>query len=95
MHHLYPAPLRNFTPAAALLMLAGCIDLGPEMGATPTEQGTSLATPAAAYCHSIGGRSEVRDENGTLVGYCHLADGRVVDEWDLFRAHHKPRRDAN
>jgi putative hemolysin len=29
---------------------------------------------------------ELRSEPNGTVGYCHLPDGRVVEEWALFRA---------
>ncbi|KMO44545.1 hypothetical protein VQ03_02575 [Methylobacterium tarhaniae] len=45
----------------------------------------ALGNPASAYCTSIGGRLEIRNEAKGETGYCHLPDGRVVEEWQLFR----------
>lgn len=65
--------------AAALMPLAAC--------AAPVETGSvTRANPAAEYCAQLGGRSEIRKEEGREVCYCHLPDGRVIDEWELFRA---------
>jgi putative hemolysin len=54
------------------------------------EQRVGMANPASVYCANQGGRVEVRDEKDGQVGYCHLPDGRVVEEWALFRASQKP-----
>ncbi|TNC15396.1 DUF333 domain-containing protein [Methylobacterium terricola] len=45
-----------------------------------------MGNPASAYCTSVGGRLEIRKEAKGEAGYCHLPDGRVVEEWQLFRA---------
>jgi len=46
----------------------------------------ALPNPASAYCVSLGGRLEIRTGPTGEVGFCHLPDGRVVEEWTLFRA---------
>jgi len=47
---------------------------------------TELANPASVNCVSaLGGTLEIRDEENGQVGYCHLGDGRVCEEWALFR----------
>lgn len=62
--------------------LAGC--------ATHNSQSTvpkvGMANPASQYCVDQGGKLEIRNETNGQVGYCHLANGRVVEEWALFRA---------
>nr|WP_245411885.1 DUF333 domain-containing protein [Phyllobacterium leguminum] len=45
-----------------------------------------MANPASVYCVNIGGRLEIRQSAQGQSGYCHLPDGRVVDEWQLFRS---------
>jgi putative hemolysin len=44
------------------------------------------ANPASVFCVQSGGKSEIR--NGPLgqYGVCRLRDGRVVDEWEYYRA---------
>lgn len=83
--HLSRALFPALVPACAALTLAACVDLGPEMGAEVDSQPTGLANPASEYCVSIGGKVVMRDTPDGQAGDCHLADGRVVDEWTLFR----------
>ncbi|BCM84943.1 putative hemolysin [Methylobacterium indicum] len=51
-----------------------------------TGQAWAMANPASAHCASLGGRVEIRKDATGEAGYCHLPDGRVVEEWQLFRA---------
>ncbi|MHB1220021.1 MAG: DUF333 domain-containing protein [Alphaproteobacteria bacterium] len=45
-----------------------------------------LANPAATNCARQGGRSEIRKgASGGQYGVCLFADGRVCEEWALFR----------
>ena len=47
-----------------------------------------MANPASVYCEKIGGKSVIqKGENGD-IGYCHLSNGQVVEEWELFRKNH-------
>jgi len=52
---------------------------------TPDGQALGLANPASVHCADLGGTLEMREEANGTVGYCHLPDGRVVEEWTLFR----------
>lgn len=61
------------------LAMAGCTR--PEGSAKTTQ----LANPASEHCVKVGGRVEIRQETAGAVGYCHLPDGQVVEEWALFR----------
>lgn len=45
-----------------------------------------LANPASEYCVKQGGKLEIKNEANGQVGYCHLANGQVVEEWEFFRA---------
>lgn len=47
---------------------------------------TALPNPASVYCASLGGRNEIRTGPTGEMGFCHLPDGRIVEEWALFRA---------
>ena len=51
------------------------------------ENGTAgIAKPASTNCVvKLGGTLEIADEVNGQVGYCHLKDGRVCEEWALFR----------
>lgn len=72
--------MKYFALAAVAISLAAC------MREETSTEAVGMANPASDYCVSIGGRSEIRDEEGGQAGYCHLPDGQVVEEWALFRA---------
>lgn len=65
------------------LLLAAC---GVE-ATNPLGQ-VGLANPASVYCAQRGGRVVIRETEGGQVGDCHLPDGPIVDEWDLYRSAH-------
>ena len=52
-----------------------------------TEKSAGIANPASTNCVTLGGTLEIKDDaaSGGEVGYCHLKDGRVCEEWSLFR----------
>lgn len=53
---------------------------------TVETRAAGIANPAATHCMNIGGTFEVReDTTGAQAGYCRLSDGRVCEEWALFR----------
>lgn len=66
----------------ALLTVAGCTQASPET--TPV----GMPNPASVYCQQQGGRLEIREGPSGQTGYCHLPDGRIVEEWELFRTRH-------
>ena len=75
-----------FKPALTLLpalMLSGCA--APEARAPEV----GMANPASLYCEKSGGSITMREEADGTAGYCHLPDGRVVEEWALYRADHQ------
>jgi uncharacterized protein len=43
------------------------------------------ANPASKYCVDQGGKLEIRTESNGQVGYCHLKNGKVDEEWAFFR----------
>lgn len=54
--------------------------------AAATRKPIGMANPASVHCAGIGGRLEIRkDVAGNETGYCHLPDGRICEEWALFR----------
>ena len=61
-----------------LSVMAGC---APE-----PEKRIGMANPASVHCVEKGGKLEIRNEPKGAVGYCHLPDGRVIEEWELFRS---------
>ena len=70
------------TTLTASLLLGGC-------GKT-TEPAASIgmANPAAVYCVQQGGKSEPVTTEAGQSSNCHLPDGRVVEEWTLYRTDH-------
>lgn len=57
----------------------------PETVQTTSEQ-VGIANPAATHCINVGGTLEIReDAAGAQAGFCVLEDGRVCEEWALFR----------
>lgn len=70
--------------------LSGCVALSSCTPAEPPQRGTAIANPASEYCvKDKGGRVEiVTDGSGAQKGMCHLPDGTVVDEWELYRKEH-------
>ncbi len=65
-----------------LVGLAGCAAQKTES----TAQKIGMTNPASQYCVEQGGKLEIRNENNGQVGYCHLANGQVVEEWALLRS---------
>ena len=61
-----------------LAFLGGCNTEAP----TST---TAIANPASEHCIKKGGRLEIVKEAAGEKGMCHLPDGSVVEEWELFR----------
>lgn len=46
-----------------------------------------MPNPASEYCVQQGGKLEMKqDKDGSQYALCHLPDGRVVEEWELFRS---------
>ncbi|ANF83118.1 hemolysin [Acinetobacter sp. NCu2D-2] len=69
---------------AALASLMTACTTSQETTSTPPKIG--MANPASQYCVEQGGKLEIRNEADGQVGYCHLANGQVIEEWALFRA---------
>ena len=68
-------------------LAAACGLVGAALIGAPSEAQTlvGMANPASTYCQSIGGRSELRKTPEGVSGFCHLPDGKVMPEWDLYR----------
>jgi putative hemolysin len=73
------------TSILALSLLNGCSS--KKEPAAPV----GVANPASTYCAKKGGKIEiVKDESGEK-GMCHLPDGSVMEEWELFRRDNSPK----
>lgn len=51
----------------------------------PVEQPVGIANPASTNCVKLGGTLEIAEGDAGQYGLCHLPDGRVCEEWSLFR----------
>lgn len=49
------------------------------------QQKAEIANPASEYCIEQGGKLEIVKTEAGEKGMCHLPDGTVVEEWELFR----------
>jgi uncharacterized protein len=72
-------------PSLLGFVLLGCVAQAPPPAALPR---VGLANPASVFCIEQGGRLEIRDTPAGQVGFCILPDGREVEEWAFWRAHH-------
>lgn len=71
-----------------ILMTAVCVAALPLMaiGNAQAAKKIGMANPASVHCVKIGGKSRIRtDASGNQTGYCHLPNGRICEEWALFR----------
>lgn len=67
-----------------LLAAYGYMTLSGYQG--PESARIQMGNPAAAHCASLGGLVEMRqDAEGGEAGFCVFEDGRVCEEWALFR----------
>lgn len=66
----------------ALVSLTACSSV-QHKDSTPPKIGSP--NPASQYCVEQGGKLEIRNEANGQVGYCHLPNGQVIEEWKLFR----------
>lgn len=77
---------RLFVPCILVLtLLLGCTGEAPatrEESAAPEAQ---IANPASEHCVELGGKLVIEKGEAGEKGMCHLPDGSVVEEWELFR----------
>lgn len=73
--------------AAILFAVIAATGLGHgSAAAASAPAAVGLANPASVHCGQLGGRLEiVTVAHGGQVGMCHLPDGRICEEWALFR----------
>ncbi len=75
--------------ATVLLALAACSNQHAtveEPAAAASSASIGMANPASVHCEKLGGKLAIHTaENGGQYGMCSLPDGRVCEEWALFR----------
>ncbi|MBI1492620.1 putative hemolysin [Halocynthiibacter styelae] len=71
--------MRKLIPLTLPLALLACnpVDTYPPVG---------LANPASVYCSEQGGEVVIRNTEEGQTGDCHLPGGRVIEEWEFYRA---------
>ncbi|BEU04452.1 hypothetical protein OAG1_32520 [Agarivorans sp. OAG1] len=65
------------------LLVTGLVACGSEQEDSAS---VSMANPASVYCVEQGGDPQIKKTAEGEVGYCHFTDGRVVEQWDFYRA---------
>lgn len=77
-------------PAVLCLLLAGCTTPSAAPATMPAPM-VGMANPASVYCIQQGGHLLPQKDNaGNEYSLCQLADGRVIEEWALFRQQNRP-----
>lgn len=66
--------------AASLTLLTACAQ-----PASDPPRAVGMANPASVHCGELGGVSEIRNGPGGQYGMCKLPDGKVCEEWALYR----------
>ena len=66
----------------ALSALGAC---APGQAEAPPARAVGMANPASVQCGTLGGVSEIREGPGGQYGMCRLPDGKVCEEWTLYR----------
>ncbi|BCG86467.1 hypothetical protein MesoLj113c_25770 [Mesorhizobium sp. 113-3-9] len=75
--------MNNFSILAGALALISLMPI--DVGAAATKP-VGMANPASVHCGEIGGRLTMRkDKAGNEYGFCRLPNGRLCEEWALFR----------
>jgi len=67
------------------VLVSGCVQQG-QQGQTDQSGNVQIANPASVYCvQNMSGVLTITDTPEGQVGYCNLPDGRICEEWELFR----------
>lgn len=67
-----------FSGVCMFFTILGCSSPEPN-------QDVAMANPASEHCVKKGGKLEIIKEAAGEKGMCHLPDGTLVEEWELFR----------
>ncbi|TJV40308.1 MAG: DUF333 domain-containing protein [Mesorhizobium sp.] len=58
----------------------------PIHASAAAQKPVGMTNPASVHCGEIGGRLTIRkDKAGNEYGFCRLPNGRLCEEWALFR----------
>ncbi|TPN22331.1 DUF333 domain-containing protein [Mesorhizobium sp. B2-3-3] len=70
------------------ILVAGlaALSLIPTDVGAAAQKPVGMANPASVHCGEVGGRLAMRkDKAGNEYGFCRLPNGRLCEEWALFR----------
>ncbi|MBN3793075.1 DUF333 domain-containing protein [Burkholderia sp. Ac-20353] len=71
--------------ALALAVSGVCAQPLPPGQQPPQQPKAALANPASVNCVKLGGRHVVRGSPQGDIGMCVFKDGRVCEEWAMYR----------
>lgn len=75
--------MKNVSILVASLALVSSM---PVAAGAAAQKPVGVANPASVHCGEIGGRLVIRkDKAGNEYGFCRLPNGRLCEEWALFR----------
>ncbi|GIU14071.1 hypothetical protein TUM4261_29100 [Shewanella sp. c952] len=75
------SPLLVSLLTCSALLLTACDSQSNE----PAASKVNLANPASTYCIEQGGTVKIENQAEGQVGYCTLASGERIEEWQLYR----------
>jgi len=79
--------MKTLAISLIVVTLAAC-SATPPAANTGTPPRVGMANPASVACVQQGGTVDMRkDSAGNVTGYCRFSDGRICEEWALFRDH--------
>ena len=79
---------RGLPCAAMALLLSACSNKPYVDPHVPPPPQLRQANPASLFCLQQGGSLQVRNTAQGQTLMCHLPNGQVIEEWELYRAHH-------
>jgi len=57
----------------------------PSLPPSAVDNKAGIANPASVFCQEQGGQTQLRETEAGQTGYCVFEDGRICEEWALFR----------
>lgn len=74
----------NITYSNECLANAAGVQISYE-GECKTKEVIGMPNPASVNCIDLGGTLKIEMQEGGEVGFCHLPNGSICEEWALFR----------
>nr|WP_227591185.1 I78 family peptidase inhibitor [Acinetobacter shaoyimingii] len=79
--------MKNTICFSILALMLGACATDHQSSTEVTTPQVGLANPASKFCVEQGGTLKIQNETSGQVGYCHLKDGSVFEEWSFFRSY--------